>query len=128
MGLRSKKRKGDKVVYDPFREVLSKEVIAAEQLCNYECVPVTGRSKHVAIYLDVGHGSAKTRTLLARVDIGQLGMSEWFQRYRGNIQEIWVKGRVPSKHTTVSWPQMGKSGYGLETPVQRKYPASFQNC
>lgn len=128
MGLRSKKKKGGKVVYDPFREVLTKEVISAEQQCNYERVSVKGRSKHVEIYLDVGHGPAKTRTLLARVDIGQLGMSEWFQRYMGNIQEIWVKGRVPSTHKTVSWPLMGKSGYGLETPVLRRYPASIQNC
>jgi len=127
MGLISKKRKGDKVVYDPFREVLTKEAISAEQLCNYECVPVKGRSKHVEIYLDVGHGPAQTRTLLARVDIGQLGTSEWIQRYMGNIQEIWVKGRVPSTHKTVSWPLMGKSDCGLETPVLRKYPASFQN-
>jgi hypothetical protein len=94
--------------------------------------------------LDVGHGSAKNRTLLARVDIGQLGISEWFQRYMGNIQEIWVKGRVPTTHTIASWPLMGKSGCGLETlvqnvineepeltysrPVLRQYPASFQNC
>jgi hypothetical protein len=133
MGLISKKRKGDKVVYDPFREVLTKEAISAEQLCSksikntwssctdfilyYECVPVKGRSKHVEIYLDVGHGPAQTRTLLARVDIGQLGTSEWIQRYMGNIQEIWVKGRVPSTHKTVSWPLMGKSDCGLETLV-----------
>jgi hypothetical protein len=105
---------------------------------------VKGRSKHVEIYLDVGHGLAKTRTLLARVDIGQLGKTEWFRRYMGNIQEIWVKGRVPSTHKIASWPLMGKSGCGLETlvqynvnkepeltygrPVLRKYPASFQNC
>jgi hypothetical protein len=105
---------------------------------------VKGRSKHVEIYLDVGDGAAKTKTLLARVDIGQLGMSEWFQRYKGNIQEIWVKGRVPSTNKTTSWPVMGKSGYGLETlvpdnvnkaleltddrPTLRKYPASCHNC
>jgi hypothetical protein len=32
MGLRSYRKKGGKVVYDPFREVLSKEVISEEQL------------------------------------------------------------------------------------------------
>ncbi|KAE9376440.1 hypothetical protein N431DRAFT_367493 [Stipitochalara longipes BDJ] len=128
MGLRTKKREGEKLVYDPFREVLSKEVISAEQVDHYQCVPVKGRSKHIEIYLNVGHGPAQTRTLLARVDIGQLGISEWLQRYMGNIQEIWVKGRAPSTHKIRTWPAMGKSGCGLETPVLRKYPASFQNC
>jgi len=128
MGLVRKKRKEEKVVYDPFREVLSKEVISAEQADHYQRVPVEGRSKHIEIYLDVGHGAAQTRTLLARVDIGQLGMTEWFHRYMGNIQEIWVKGRAPSTHKIRSWPAMGKSDYGLETPVLRQYPASFQNC
>ena len=119
-------------MYDPFREVLSKEEISAEEECcelqkilgwdscaniilDYERVQVKGRSKRVEIYLDVGDGSAKIRTLLARVDIGQLGMSEWFQRYMGNTQEIWVKGRVPSNTKINSWPLRGKSGYGLET-------------
>jgi hypothetical protein len=135
MGLKSHKRKGGQVVYDPFREVLSKEVISAEQACSrsidnplfscsnpildYERVRVKGRSKHVEIYLDVGDGPLKTRTLLARVDIGQLGVSEWFQRYVGNTQEIWVKGRVPSANKITSWPLMGKSGCGLETLVPR---------
>ncbi|KIN03394.1 hypothetical protein OIDMADRAFT_26100 [Oidiodendron maius Zn] len=115
MALGRQKRKGGHVVYDPFREVLSKEDISAEDECYYERVQVKGRSKHVEIYLDVGDGPAKTRTLLARVDIGQLGISEWFQRYMGNTQEIWVKGRVPSNTKINSWPLMGKSGYGLET-------------
>jgi hypothetical protein len=34
MGLRSRRRKEEQVVYDPFREVLSKEVISAEQECS----------------------------------------------------------------------------------------------
>jgi len=128
MGLRKEKKKGGQIVYDPFREVLSKEDISAEDECNYERVLVKGRSKHVEIYLDIGDGLAKTKTLLARVDIGQLGISEWFQRYMGNTQEIWVKGRVPSTTKTNSWPPMGKSSYGLESPPMKKYPASFHNC
>ncbi|PMD63574.1 uncharacterized protein K444DRAFT_584416 [Hyaloscypha bicolor E] len=127
MALKMKRRKEEKVVYDPFREVLSKEVISAEHKDRYQCVPVKGRSKHIEIYLDVGHGSAKTTTLLARVDIRQLGMSEWLQRYLGNTQEIWVKGRAPSTHKIRTWPLMGKSGCGLETPELRQYPASFHN-
>jgi hypothetical protein len=133
MGLGSKRRKGERVVYDPYREVLSKEVISVEQedrksaknasssstdsTPGYQCVSVKGRSKHIEIYLEVGHGPAKTSTLLARVDIGQLGISEWLQRYMGNIQEIWIKGRAPSTHKVMTWPKMGKSSYGLETLV-----------
>jgi hypothetical protein len=158
MALKSRKKE-EKVVYDPFREVLSKEVISAEHKdrksikesgssstdssLGYQCVPVKGRSKHIEIYLDVGHGPAKTSTLLARVDILQLGVSEWLQRYLGNTQEIWVKGRAPSTHKIRTWPVMGKSDCGLETlvqdklneepeltdarPVLRQYPASCRN-
>jgi len=70
-------------------------------------------------------------------------VSEWLQRYLGNTQEIWIKGRAPSTHKIRTWPVMGKSNYGLETlvqdklkkepeltdtrPVLRQYPASFQN-
>ncbi|PMD39363.1 hypothetical protein L207DRAFT_633981 [Hyaloscypha variabilis F] len=127
MGLRNKKKEGERLVYDPFREVLSKEVISDEQTDHYQCVQVKGRSKHIEIYLDVGHGPAQTKTLLARVDIGQLGMSQWLQRYMGNLQEIWVKGRAPSTHKIRTWPVMGKSDCGLDTPEQRQYPASFHN-
>jgi hypothetical protein len=159
MGLRNKKKEGERLVYDPFREVLTKEVISDEQTDrkltsdagspatnhtpDYQCVQVKGRSKHIEIYLDVGHGPAQTKTLLARVDIGQLGMSQWLQRYMGNLQEIWVKGRAPSTHKIRTWPVMGKSDCGLDTyvrdnarkefalthsrPEQRQYPASFHN-
>ncbi|KAN0123021.1 hypothetical protein V8E51_001347 [Hyaloscypha variabilis] len=127
MGRRNKKKEGERLVYDPFREVLSKEVISDEQTDHYQCVQVKGRSKHIEIYLDVGHGPAQTKTLLARVDIGQLGMSQWLQRYMGNLQEIWVKGRAPSTHKIKTWPVMGKSDCGLDIPEQRQYPASFHN-
>jgi len=127
MGRRNKKKEGERLVYDPFREVLSKEVISDEQTDHYQCVQVKGRSKHIEIYLDVGHGPAQTKTLLARVDIGQLGMSQWLQRYMGNLQEIWVKGRAPSTHKIRTWPVMGKSDCGLDIPEQRQYPASFHN-
>jgi hypothetical protein len=90
-------------------------LLDANSNLEYECCLVKGRSKHVEIYLDVG--PSKTKTLLARVDIGQLGMSEWFQRYMGNTQHIWVKGRVPSAHKTTSWPLMGQSEWGLEKSV-----------
>lgn len=127
MVLKGQKKKAGNVVYDPFREVLSKEEISAEQERNYIPISVKGRSKRVEIYLDVGDGPCQTRTLLARVDIGQLGMSEWLQWYKENTQVIWVKGQVPSMHRITSWPLMGKSDCGLEAPVQREYPKSFQN-
>jgi hypothetical protein len=84
---------------------------------DYEKVTVEGTSNPVCIYLEIGEGSAKCRTLLARVDLGQLGFSEWIRRHTGNTQEIWVKGKVPSSsiRERTSWPITGKSGYGLET-------------
>jgi hypothetical protein len=78
---------------------------------------VEGTNNPVSIFLEIGEGQAKTKSLLARVDLGQLGWTEWLQRHLGNTQEIWVKGKVPSSsfRERASWPCMGKSGYGLET-------------
>jgi hypothetical protein len=86
---------------------------------DYERVTISGKHNPVSIFLEIGEGSAKTRSLLARVDLGQLGWSELLQRHLGHTQEIWVKGKVPSSsiRERVSWPFSGKSGYGLETYV-----------
>lgn len=93
-------------------------------MADYEKVTVEGTSNPVCIYLEIGEGSAKCRTLLARVDLGQLGFSERIRRHFGNTQEIWVKGKVPSSsiRERTSWPIVGKSNCGLETWVPtRKY-------
>lgn len=134
MGFHRRKRgTRPSIVYDPFREELSRETISEAQQgskfwpvslrtrkltsADYEKVIVEGTSNPVCIYLEIGEGSAKCRTLLARVDLGQLGFSEWIRRHTGNTQEIWVKGKVPSSiiRERTSWPVIGKSGYGLET-------------
>ncbi|KAL2066636.1 hypothetical protein VTL71DRAFT_2707 [Oculimacula yallundae] len=115
------------IIYDPFREALSKEVITKDQeKIDYEKVPVKGSENPICIYLDIGEGQTKTKSLLARVDIGQLGWQEWLHRHLGHTQEIWVKGRVPppSVRERVSWPRTGPSGCGLEPPHLRHYPAS----
>lgn len=117
------------IIYDPFREVLSKEVIAEDERINYEQVPIHGRSKRVNIYLDIGMGEATTKMFLARVDLGQLGWSEKMHRRLAfeHTQEIWVKGKVPSSQIRErsSWPpDASKSDTGLETPEQRKRPFS----
>jgi len=119
-----KEREKRSIVYDPFREALSKEVILDEE--NYEKVSIAGKHNPVSIFLEIGEGTAKSRSLLARVDLGQLGWTEWLQRHLGHTQEIWVKGKVPSAkiRERVSWPREGKSGYGLETPKQKRRPAS----
>jgi len=126
------------IIYDPFREVLSKEVIAederisecslprvlylqpTDQKADYEQVPIHGRSKRVNIYLDIGMGEATTKMFLARVDLGQLGWSEKMHRRLAfeHTQEIWVKGKVPSSQIRErsSWPpDASKSDTGLET-------------
>jgi len=119
-----KEREKRSIVYDPFREALSKEVILDEG--NYERVAIAGKHNPVSIFLEIGEGAAKTRSLLARVDLGQLGWTERLQRHLGHTQEIWVRGKVPSStmRERASWPSEGKSGYGLETPKLRHYPAS----
>jgi len=127
MGFHRRKRgTRPSIVYDPFREELSRETISEAQQGNYEKVTVEGTSNPVCIYLEIGEGSAKCRTLLARVDLGQLGFSEWIRRHTGNTQEIWVKGKVPSSiiRERTSWPVIGKSGYGLETPIVPQRSAS----
>jgi hypothetical protein len=130
---RSNRHEGRKlsIVYDPARETLSKEVISSKQRDNYEQVTVEGTDNPVSIFLDIGEGEAKTRSLLARVDLGQLGWSEKLQRHLGNTREIWVKGRVPPSSyceravRAESWPRGGKSGCGLDPPTLRHYPASY---
>ncbi|KAL5315422.1 hypothetical protein ACEPPN_016289 [Leptodophora sp. 'Broadleaf-Isolate-01'] len=128
MGLINRRKNGERpsIIYDPFREALSKEVIAEDQESNYEKVTIKGTDNPVNIYLEIGVGQNKTQSLLARVDLGQLGWSEWLQRHLGHTQEIWVKGRVPSSsfRERASWPRTGKSGSGLESPDLRRYPAS----
>lgn len=129
MGLKNRRKSGSRpsIIYDPFREALSKEVIAKGQERNYERVEIEGTRNPVEIYLEIGVGQNKTRSLLARVDLGQLGWSEWLQRQMGHTQEIWVKGRVPSPSVRegASWPRPGRS-YGSESPHVRQYPASIQ--
>jgi hypothetical protein len=108
-------------IYDPFREVLSKGIIPPSQQSEYECVKTKGKNNPVNIYIDFGDGPSKTTSLLARVDLGQLGWAALLQRRLGNTQEIWVKGRVPLPNTAIqqtrtnTWPQNGSSGYNLET-------------
>jgi hypothetical protein len=129
-----KEREKRSIVYDPFREALSKEVILDEgsrfrihsgglrncitkNALDYEKVSIAGKHNPVSIFLEIGEGTAKSRSLLARVDLGQLGWTEWLQRHLGHTQEIWVKGKVPPStiRERGSWPREGKSGYGLET-------------
>ena len=89
---------------------------------DYEKVAIEGTQNPVDIYLEIGVGQNKTRSLLARVDLGQLGWTEWLQRQMGNTQEIWVKGRVPSPSVRerASWPRTGKS-YGSESLVTESF-------
>jgi hypothetical protein len=86
---------------------------------DYEKVVIEKRNNPVSIFLEIGGGTIKTRSLVARVNPGQPGWSEWLQRHLGNTNEIWVKGRVPFSPIweRASWPREGKSGYGLEMQV-----------
>ena len=60
-------------------------------------VHAPGRSSRVKLYLNVGQEQNQIKTYLAKVDLGQLGSHVRWQRFCGNIDSIYVKGKEGSR-------------------------------
>ena len=53
-----------------------------------------GRARRVSIFLDVGEPKDERKAFLATVDLKRLGWGVYWQRQRGKIDCIWVKGQL----------------------------------
>ncbi len=84
----------------------------------YTTVDCPGRNNYVEIFIDVGEGATKTQSLIARVDLSQLGWAERVRRHLAQpcTQQILVKGKVPKPNTYkgLTWP---KDNAKSELPV-----------
>lgn len=57
-------------------------------------VKTPGRSRRVDLHLNVGSKEHQVRAFVATVDLGRLPWTVQWQRCRGNIDSIWIEGKV----------------------------------
>lgn len=57
-------------------------------------VKVPGRSRRVNLHLNVGSEDHRVRAFVATVDLGRLPWTVQWQRCCGNIDSIWIEGKV----------------------------------
>ncbi|ESZ95257.1 hypothetical protein SBOR_4369 [Sclerotinia borealis F-4128] len=88
------------IVYDVSSQTLSRTVSSTERKAieaDHTCIKIPKRplsplqKDNVCIFIPLNSTSGSD--VLAEVKLSSLGWKVAFERYRGNINEIWVKGR-----------------------------------